>query len=91
VIDYSQSEVIGMVAIRDHFDGKVIVPDEPLDLPPNQRLIVHLEPVASAAPELSGVPGQALLRFAGSLGPEEAWQISAAIDEGCERIDANEW
>ena len=26
-----------MAAITGHFDGKVIVPDEPLNLPPNQR------------------------------------------------------
>jgi hypothetical protein len=34
-----------MVAIRGHFDGKVIVPDEPVDLPRNQELIVHIETV----------------------------------------------
>ena len=34
-----------MVAIKGHFDGKVIVPDEPLDLPANQRLLVHIHPV----------------------------------------------
>jgi hypothetical protein len=38
-------EVI-MVAIRAHYDGRVIVPDEPVNLPANQRVIVHLEPVA---------------------------------------------
>jgi hypothetical protein len=32
-----------MVAIKGHFDGKVIVPDEPHDLQPNQRLIIHVE------------------------------------------------
>lgn len=34
-----------MVAIKGHFDGKFIVPDEPLDLQPNQRLLVHVHPV----------------------------------------------
>lgn len=34
-----------MLAIRGHFDGKVIVPDEPVDFPDGQELIVHLEPV----------------------------------------------
>lgn len=29
--------------IRAHFDGNVIVPDEPLDLCPKQALIVHIE------------------------------------------------
>ena len=34
-----------MAPIRGHFDGKVIIPDEPLNLPPNQELLVHLEPL----------------------------------------------
>jgi hypothetical protein len=34
-----------MIAIHARFDGKVIVPDQPLDLPPNQRVIVRVEPV----------------------------------------------
>jgi hypothetical protein len=34
-----------MVAIKGHFDGKVIVPDEPVDLPRNQPLIVHVQTV----------------------------------------------
>lgn len=39
-----------MVAIRGHFDGKVIVPDEPVDLPRGQQLIVHVETVNAAPP-----------------------------------------
>lgn len=35
-----------MVAIKGHFDGKVIVPDEPVDLVLGQRLVVHIEPMA---------------------------------------------
>jgi hypothetical protein len=38
-----------MVAIKGHFDGKVIVPDEPLNLPANQRLLVHIQPVNERA------------------------------------------
>lgn len=33
------------MTVSAHFDGKVIVPDEPLDLPPNQALIVQIERV----------------------------------------------
>jgi hypothetical protein len=32
-----------MIAINAHYDGKVIVPDDPVDLPPNQALIVRIE------------------------------------------------
>ena len=33
------------MTVHAHFDGKVIVPDEPLDLRPNQALIVQIEPI----------------------------------------------
>ena len=33
------------MTVSAHFDGKVIVPDEPLDLPPNQALILQIETV----------------------------------------------
>jgi hypothetical protein len=34
------------VTVSAHFDGKVIVPDEPLDLPPNQALILQIRAVS---------------------------------------------
>ena len=40
-----------MTTVHAHFDGKVIVPDEPLDLPPNQALIVKIEPLESETEE----------------------------------------
>ena len=33
------------MTVNAHFDGKVIVPDEPLDLLPNQALILQIQPV----------------------------------------------
>jgi hypothetical protein len=33
-----------MVRVNAHFDGRVIIPDEPLDLPPNQPLVIQIEP-----------------------------------------------
>jgi hypothetical protein len=35
------------VTVSAHFDGKVIVPDEPLDLAPNQALILQIQPVGA--------------------------------------------
>ena len=40
--------------IAAHFDGKVIVPDEPVQLPVGQPLRVHLE--LEAAPVIVGEP-----------------------------------
>jgi hypothetical protein len=34
-----------MIALNAHYDGKVIVPDEPLALKPNQKLRVSIEPI----------------------------------------------
>jgi len=38
-----------------------------------------------------GVPGAVLLRFAGTLSGEEAVAFKAAVDEGCESVDPDEW
>lgn len=36
---------MALVTVNAHFDGEVIVPDEPLNIPPNQPLIVRIEQV----------------------------------------------
>lgn len=42
--------------------------------------------------ELSaGVPGAALLQFAGAIPREDLALMEQAIEEGCERIDVDEW
>ena len=48
-----------MVTLNAHFDGKTIVPDEPLALAPNQKLRVTIEMISegSAAPAADRVPG----------------------------------
>lgn len=38
-----------------------------------------------------GVKGSSLLRFAGTIDPEDARRTSDAVEEGCEQIDPNEW
>jgi hypothetical protein len=35
-----------MTVLKAHFDGKVLVPDEPVDLPVNCALEVHVQPVS---------------------------------------------
>ena len=39
------------MTVNAHFDGKAIVPDEPLDMPLNQALIVQIERVGPREPE----------------------------------------
>jgi hypothetical protein len=54
-----------MVAIKGHFDGKVFVPDEPVDLPRGQAVVLHVQPATNGekAPQESARP------------PENAWSV----------------
>jgi hypothetical protein len=38
------------MTVNAHFDGKAIIPDEPLDMPPNQALILQIERVGPREP-----------------------------------------
>ena len=38
------------MTVNAHFDGKAIIPDEPLDMLPNQALIVQIERVGPREP-----------------------------------------
>ncbi|MBN1341601.1 MAG: hypothetical protein JXQ73_02925 [Phycisphaerae bacterium] len=40
-----------MVAIRARFDGKALIPEEPVELPRDQTLIVHVEPETHPSPD----------------------------------------
>jgi hypothetical protein len=38
------------MTVNAHFDGKAIIPDEPLDMPPNQALVLQIERVGPREP-----------------------------------------
>ena len=38
-----------------------------------------------------GVPGQQLIPFAGTIPADDLQLMRQAIEEGCERVDHNEW
>jgi hypothetical protein len=58
--------------------------------PPLQRKVVNYAH-SLAQPRPRGTPGRQLLKYAGILSPEEAEAMMAAIEEGCEQIEPNEW
>ena len=39
-----------MIAFNAHYDGRVIIPDEPIDLPRNQALVVQIETRGAGQP-----------------------------------------
>ncbi len=45
-----------MIAFNAHFDGKVIVPEHPVDLPVNRAFLVHVETSPNADSELHPEP-----------------------------------
>ncbi len=61
------------------------------NLPPEmQEEVLHFVD-SLAAPELKGESGSTLRSFAGSLDPVSAREMARAIEEECERVDADEW
>ena len=59
----------------------------PLD---EQRLVLDFAR-ALALSKTQGVPGKQLLRFAGTIPSDDLKRMSAAIEEGCEQVEINEW
>ena len=59
-------------------------------LPPDAQNQV-LQFVTSLATAGRGANGADLCQFAFSLDAESAQQMTTAIEEGCEQIDASEW
>ena len=61
------------------------------NLPVSQQQLV-LEVVRSlASHKPQGVPAKDLLPLTGSITTEDAREMTNAIEEGCERVDANAW
>jgi hypothetical protein len=61
-------------SVKAHFDGKVIVPDQPVELPVGQPLRVHIELAAPPA-----APFANLLQFASDL-PDAPSDLAAQHD-----------
>ena len=60
-------------------------------LPPDaqERVLRYVRSLAS--PEVRGVPGRTLVRFAGVMTRSEAAEMDRAIARACEGVDAGEW
>ncbi len=72
-------------ALRDQILEQVDI----LPLEERRRVLDFARALAASAP--SGVPGKDLLRFAGMFDVHDARRIAEAIEDGCERVDPDEW
>ena len=55
-----------------------------------QRQVLQFARTLETSP-LQGVRGSTLLQFAGTIDAADLEAMSQAIEDGCERIDADEW
>ena len=60
-------------------------------LPPEQQRHVLEFVRALVATRVRGVPGQALLRFAGSIEASDLAAMAQAIEDGCEQVHGEDW
>lgn len=58
--------------------------------PDQRRQVLDYARALSEAPQ-RGVPGEALLRFAGGIPHDDLRVIAEAVEEGCERVDPRGW
>ena len=72
-----------MTKVTGHFDGKVVVPDEPDKLKPNQSVTIEGEP---ADPEF-GTLQYVYSRMSNPMPRDVAEKMLRDIEEACERID----
>jgi hypothetical protein len=71
--------VITMTVVKAHFDGKVLIPDEPVKLPVNCALELHIQPLAQGAPaSANGKPLLKLLEALEELPANPDWPADGA-------------
>jgi hypothetical protein len=60
-----------------------------IDKLPHDLQVRVLDIIKALTPK--GVEGKSLLRFEGFISPDDLQLMSKAIEEGCEKVDINEW
>ena len=77
-------------SFRVHFDGKVLVPEVPVDLPLHERLVISVErDQAPAEPAHGTVAFLMSGRKGRGVSDQDAELMRSAIEDACERIDAD--
>jgi hypothetical protein len=69
--------------------GKVIEQMKALPYEMQWRVLEFTRALALSSPR--GVAGNQLLRFAGAVAMDDLDLMREAIEQGCERVDADEW
>ena len=70
-------------------EREVVVQLGKLPLEKQQQVLHFARALADASP--LGIPGKDLLRFAETIELNDLQAMSQAIEEGCEKVNPNEW
>jgi hypothetical protein len=54
-----------------------------------RKVLDYTEALTKKLPR--GIPGKRLLKFAGSISPEDLQEMKHAIADHCEQVDMHEW
>ena len=68
---------------------KVIEHLQTLPYESQRRVLEFTRALATSTPH--GIPGHTLLRFAGSIPPDDIERMHQAIEKGCEQVNTDEW
>jgi hypothetical protein len=86
IIEHSPATTydVRMVAIRAHFDGQVIIPDEPVNLPADAQVVVLVDADGASSPiDLDRATREYYLgQSAADRAEDAAWGDALARDSG---------
>ncbi|MDB5302744.1 MAG: hypothetical protein JWM97_293 [Phycisphaerales bacterium] len=76
-----------MTTLRAHFDGKVLIPDDPVDLPKDRPLEIYVIPLGENCATGQGIPGTpagvlAAQRKSPRLAAEDVAELERSIADG---------
>ncbi len=74
------------ITVKQQIDRKLEV--LPVDV--QRKVLFYIDHLTESSIQ-RGISGKKLAHFAGILSEEDAKELSHIIEEGCEKIDGNEW
>jgi hypothetical protein len=75
--------------MNDALEDQILEQVNVLPLEERRRVLEFARALATSTP--AGVPGKELLRFAAMFEADDARKMAAAIEDGCERVEPDEW
>ena len=75
---------MNQVLIEKVIDQLEMLPDDVIN-----RILNYVTTLKTEV--IQGIPGARLMKFGGSIRPEDAASMLQAVEQDCRRVDSNEW